>query len=149
MLDLKKGMTEKWPHLRYNLTSPVAVCGDVVVAASRVSDSEPQGPPGDVRGFDARSGAQRWRFHAVPQPGEFGHDTWEGDSWKDRGGVNAWSILSVDEERGMVFIPFTSPAVDPYGGDRKGANLFSNAVVALDCETGQRKWHYQTIHHDL
>ena len=149
MLDLKKGMTEKWPHLRYNLTSPVAVCGDVVVAASRVSDSEPQGPPGDVRGFDARSGAQRWRFHSVPQPGEFGHDTWEGDSWKDRGGVNAWSILSVDEERGMVFIPFTSPAVDPYGGDRKGANLFSNAVVALDCETGQRKWHYQTIHHDL
>ena len=149
MLNLKEGMTEKFPHLRYNLTSPVAVCGDVVVAGSRVSDSEPAGPPGDIRGFDARTGEQRWRFHSVPRPGEVGHDTWEGDSWKDRGGVNAWSVLSVDEERGTVFIPFTSPAVDFYGGDRKGANLFGDSIVALDCETGRRKWHYQTIHHDL
>ena len=149
MLDLSRGMTERFPNLRYYLTSPVAVCGDVVIAGSRVSDSEPQGPPGDIRGFDARTGKELWRFHSVPRPGEVGHDTWEGDSWKDRSGVNAWSLLSVDETRGMVFIPFTSAGTDFYGGDRKGDNLFSNCVVALDCKTGRRRWHFQTIRHDL
>ena len=149
MLDLRRGITEKFPDLRYYLTSPVAVCGDVVIAGSRVSDGEAQGPPGDIRGFDARTGKQLWRFHSVPRPGEFGNDTWEGDSWKDRSGVNAWSLLSVDEKRGMVFVPLTSPGTDFYGGDRKGANLFSNCVVALDCKTGRRRWHFQTVHHDL
>ena len=149
MLDLKKGMTEKFPHLRYGLTSPVAVYRNVVITGAWVSDGEPQGPSGDIRGFDARTGKLLWRFHTVPQHGEFGHDTWEGDSWKDRGGVNAWSIMSVDEENGLIFVPLTSPAYDYYGGDRKGANLFSDCIVALDCETGKRKWHFQTIHHDV
>jgi len=148
-LDLKKGVTEKFPHLSYGLTSPVAVCGDRVVVGGWVSDGEPQGPSGDIRAFDARSGRQVWRFHTVPRPGEFGNDTWEGESWKDRGGVNAWSAMSVDQENDMVFVPLTSPATDFYGGDRKGANLFSDSVVALDCRTGSRVWHFQTIHHDL
>ena len=102
-----------------------------------------------MRGLDVRTGEQRWRFHTVPRPGEFGHDTWEGDSWKDRGGTNAWSVMSVDEENELVFLPLTSPSYDYYGGDRHGANLFSDSVVALDCKTGRRKWHFQTIHHDL
>ena len=89
------------------------------------------------------------RGHTVPRPGEFGHDTWEKDSWKDRGGVNAWSAMSVDEQNGLVFVPLTSAAPDFYGGDRKGANLFSDSVVALNCETGERLWHFQTIHHDV
>jgi glucose dehydrogenase len=149
VLNIGKEMIEKFPDLRYGLTSPVAVCGDVFVAGGWVSDGEPQGPSGDIRGFDVRTGTQLWRFHTVPRPGEFGHDTWEGDSWKDRGGTNAWSVMSVDEKRGMVFAPLTSASTDFYGGDRKGANLFTDSVVALDCKTGERKWHFQTIHHDL
>jgi quinoprotein glucose dehydrogenase len=85
----------------------------------------------------------------VPRPGEFGHETWKGESWKNRGGTNAWSLLSVDSRRGMVFVPLTSPSYDFYGGDRHGENLFGNSVLALDCKTGRRRWHFQTIHHDL
>ena len=150
MVDLKEDMlTDKYPHLRYGNTSPVAPCGDVVVVGGWVSDGEPQGPSGDIRAFYARTGKPAWRFHTVPRPGEYGHTTWEGDSWRERGGTNAWSTMSVDEERGMVFVPLTSPSIDFYGGDRKGANLFSDSVVALDCGTGKRRWHFQTIHHDL
>jgi len=134
---------------RYGLTSPVGVCGDVLVAGGWVTDSRTQGPSGDVRGIDARTGRTLWRFHTVPRPGEFGHETWEGDSWKLRGGTNMWSIPAVDEENGMVFLPLTSPSIDFYGGDRKGANLFGNSLVALDCKSGERRWHFQTIHHDL
>ena len=104
-LDLRKGVTEKFPHLSYGLTSPVAVCGDRIVVGGWVSDGEPQGPSGDIRAFDARSGRQVWRFHTVPRAGEFGNDTWQGESWKDRGGVNAWSTMSVDQENDMVFVP--------------------------------------------
>ena len=146
-LDLGKDVMQA--EGRYGLTSPVAVCADVIVAGGWVTDGLPQGPSGDIRGFDVRSGKQLWRFHTVPRPGELGHDTWEGDSWKNRGGTNAWSMMSVDEANGLVFVPLTSPSIDFYGGDRKGANLFGNAVVALDCRTGERRWHYQTIHHDL
>ena len=149
MVDLKEGMMGDYGHLRWGLGSPVAPCGNVVVAGSWVSDGEPQGPSGDIQAVDARTGRRVWRFHSIPRPGEFGHDTWEGDSWKDRSGVNAWSNLSVDEERQMVFVPLTSPGTDFYGGDRKGDNLFSDSIVALDCRTGKRVWHFQTIHHDL
>jgi quinoprotein glucose dehydrogenase len=105
---------------------------------------------GDPRGFDARTGAKVWEFHSVPQPGEVGHDTWEGESWRNRFGANAWPFyFTLDEERGVLFVPLASPIVGAYGGDRKGANLFGNAVVAVDLETGKYKWHFQTIHHDL
>ena len=149
MLDLKLGMTERFPKDRYGLTSPIAVCRDVLIAGSVVSEQVRQGPNGDIRGFDVRSGKLLWQFHTVPRPGEFGHETWEGDSWKDRGGTNAWSIMSVDEKNGLVFVPLTSPSYDFYGGDRKGANLFADSVVALDYKSGKRKWHFQTVHHDL
>ncbi|HEX9188764.1 MAG TPA: pyrroloquinoline quinone-dependent dehydrogenase [Vicinamibacteria bacterium] len=148
-LDLRPGMADAFPDAQYGLTSPAAVCGDVVVTGSLVSDAAPRGPSGDVRGFDARTGKLLWRFHTVPRPGEAGHETWEGESWKDRGGTNAWSFLSVDEGRGLVFLPLTSPSYDFYGGDRRGANLFGNSVVALECATGKRRWHFQTIHHDI
>ena len=148
-VNLRAGMADAFPEAQYGLTSPVAVCGDVIVAGSLVSDGNPRGPSGDVRGFDARTGKVLWRFHSVPRPGEPGHETWEADSWQDRGGTNAWSFLSVDQERGLVFLPLTSPAYDFYGGDRKGANLYGNSVVALECRTGARRWHYQTVHHDV
>jgi quinoprotein glucose dehydrogenase len=149
IVDLKKGMIDKYPQTSYGNTSPPAICRDTVVTGSWVGDGEPRGAAGDVRGFDVRTGREKWRFHTVPRPGEFGHDTWAGDSWKDRSGVNAWSLLSVDETRGLVFLPLTSPSTDYYGGDRAGANLFGDSVVAVDCTTGQRRWHFQTVHHDL
>lgn len=108
------------------------------------------GPPGDSRAYDARTGAKLWDFHSVPQAGETGHNTWDGDSWKGRSGVNAWTFyLSVDEQRGLVYMPFASPTADFYGADRKGANLFGNSIVAVDASTGKYNWHFQTIHHDL
>ncbi len=105
---------------------------------------------GNPRAFDVRSGAKVWEFSSVPQPGHTGHDTWEGDSWKERLGVNAWPFyLTLDGRRGLLYVPLASPIPGPYGGDRKGANLFGNSVVALDVDTGAYRWHFQTIHHDL
>src|SRR5690606_10480790 len=85
----------------------------------------------------------------VPRPGEFGNDTWEGDGWKNRGGANAWGGISIDHERGLVFCGTGSAAFDFYGGDRHGQNLFANCTLCLDARTGERKWHFQTVHHDL
>ena len=149
VIDLKAGMTDGFDKLQYRVTSPPAVCGDAVITGALVTDSQPQGPSGDLRAFDARNGKPLWRFHTVPLEGELGHDTWKDESWRNRGGTNVWSIMSVDEKTSTVFAPLTSPSYDFYGGDRKGANLFGNSVVALDCATGKRKWHFQTIHHDI
>jgi quinoprotein glucose dehydrogenase len=105
---------------------------------------------GNARAFDVRTGAKLWEFSSVPQPGEIGHDTWEADSWKGRFGVNAWPFyFSVDTQRGLLYLPLASPIAGIYGGDRKGANLFGNSVVAVDVQTGKYRWHFQTIHHDL
>ena len=102
----------------------------------------PASGPGNARAFDTRTGAKLWEFNSVPQPGAVGHDTWEGDSWKDRSGVNAWPFyFTLDERLGIVYLPFSSPAFGNFGGDRKGANLFGNSVVAVDVQTGAYKWH--------
>jgi quinoprotein glucose dehydrogenase len=109
-----------------------------------------RGEKGDVHAYDARTGEKLWTFHTIPRPGEFGHDTWGGDSWRDRTGNNVWSFtLTVDEPRGLVYMPVSGPGMNYYGGDRPGDNLFSNTVVALDALTGQRKWHFQIIRHEL
>jgi len=113
-------------------------------------DEVSAGVPGDERAFDARTGKKLWDFHAIPQPGETGHDTWGGDSWKGRGGTNVWSMtVTVDEKRGIVYMPFGGPAANYYGGDRPGNNLFSNTLVAADANTGKLKWYFQTVHHEL
>jgi glucose dehydrogenase len=125
------------------------VHGNVVVVGA---NSSPNGgrTPGNARAYDARTGAKLWEFSTVAQPGMVGNDTWEGDSWKGRAGANAWPFyFSVDEQRGLVFLPTGAPDKGEYGGDRKGANLFANSVIAVDIQTGQHKWHFQTIHHDL
>ncbi|MDX2181983.1 MAG: pyrroloquinoline quinone-dependent dehydrogenase [Bryobacteraceae bacterium] len=148
-VDLGKGYGDQWPGKTIGLTSPPAIYKNVVICGSIVPDGDPQGPSGDVRGLDAITGKELWRFHTVPREGEHGYDTWAAGSAKDRGGANVWSMLSVDSERGLVFLPLTSPAHDYYGGDRHGANLFGDSVVALDALTGKRKWHFQTVHHNI
>ena len=106
-------------------------------------------PPGDVRAFDARTGKQVWTFHTIPQPGEFGHETWQNDAWKFTGHTNVWAPFTLDAERGLVYLPVSTPSNDYYGGRRLGANLFAESLVCLDARTGRRKWHYQIVHHGL
>ena len=108
------------------------------------------GIPGDSRAFDARTGKKLWTFHTIPWPGEVGHNTWPENGWKGRGGTNVWSItMTVDEKRGIVYMPVGGPAANYYGGDRPGNNLFSNTLVAVDANTGKLKWYFQTVHHEL
>lgn len=153
LVDLRAGMVDpadKRTSARgYGMTSPPAIYKNVVICGSIVPDAEPQGPNGDVRAFDVRTGKMLWRFHTVAQKGEFGGDTWDGDSAQGRGGANLWSIPTIDAKRGIAFLPLTSPSYDYYGGDRKGAGLFGDALVALDALTGKRLWHFQTVHHNL
>ncbi len=137
-------------------SSPGIVVGDVfVVANSSIHGYYPirvRNLPGFVRGFDVRTGRQLWKFNLVPQPGEFGADTWKNGSKIGTEGVgknDAWATLSADPELGMVYIPVGMPLMDEYGGHRPGDNLFGNSIVALDAKTGQRKWHFQMVHHDI
>ena len=105
---------------------------------------------GNARAFDAHTGVKLWEFSSVPQPGSVGHDTWEGDSWQGRLGVNAWPFyFTMDERRGLLYLPLAAPIPFAYGGDRWGANLFGNSLVAVDIRSGEYVWHFQTIHHDL
>jgi quinoprotein glucose dehydrogenase len=109
----------------------------------------PQGLPGDTRAFDLRTGRKVWEFHTVPLPGELGHDTWI-DGWRNRSGTNVWTwTMTLDEERGILYMPIAGPSANYWGGDRPGNNLFANSIVAVDAETGKYKWHFQTVHHDL
>lgn len=113
-------------------------------------DEIPGGMPGDSRAYDARTGKKLWDFHAIPQPGEAGHDDWKDAEWKNRSGNNMWTYaMTVDEKRGIVYMPMGGPAANYYGGDRKGNNLFANSVVAVDYATGKLKWYFQTVHHEL
>ncbi len=105
--------------------------------------------PGYIRAFDVITGDVEWIFHTIPRPGEVGYETWPKDAHDRIGGANAWAGISLDEERGVVYVPTGSASFDFWGGNRKGENLFANSVIALDVETGEYIWHYQLVHHDL
>jgi glucose dehydrogenase len=123
---------------------------NIVMLGATVGEISQGGEPGDSRAFDARTGAKLWEFHSVPRPGEVGHESWLNDGWKDRSGVNVWGwYMTLDEQRGILYMPFGSPAGNYWGGDRPGNNLFGNSVVAVDALTGKLKWYFQTVHHDL
>jgi quinoprotein glucose dehydrogenase len=148
-VNLRDGIAPLADPWEYNVTSPPTVVRDVVVVGSSIADLlRPNAPPGDVRGFDARTGALRWSFHTIPHPGEPGHETWENGT-RLAGAANVWSTITADLARGLVFLPVSTATDDFYGGDRLGANLYSDSVVALDAATGARRWHFQTVHHDL
>ncbi len=131
---------------------PIVSRGVVILGAALLAGNAPptkENAPGHVRGFDVRTGEQKWIFHTIPQPGDFGHDTWEEDSWSFTGNAAVWTVLTVDQELGYVYLPVEAPTGDYYGGHRLGDNLFSQSLVCLNVETGERVWHYQMVHHGL
>ncbi|HEY6925683.1 MAG TPA: PQQ-binding-like beta-propeller repeat protein [Steroidobacteraceae bacterium] len=137
------------PAAALGMSSTPLIYRNLAITGSRVQETPTLGAAGDVRAWDVRTGKLVWTFHSVPRPGEIGHDTWEGDSWKNRSGVNVWSFLVLDRARGILYMPFGAPTFDRWGGDRKGTNLFANAVVAVEAATGRYLWHFQTVHHDI
>jgi quinoprotein glucose dehydrogenase len=148
-VDLRVGIAPLYDDWEYNVTSPGTVVGDLIVVGSSIADTlRPDSPPGDVRAFDVRTGALRWTFHTLPHPGEPGYETWE-TGIALSGAANVWSTITADLERGLVFLPVSTPSPDFYGGDRVGVNLYSDSVVALEAATGQVRWYFQTVHHDL
>jgi quinoprotein glucose dehydrogenase len=142
--DIMQGMPG-----RNGLTSPPIVYKNLLIAGGTTQESPSLGPAGDVRAWDMHTGKVVWTFHSIPRAGEKYNHTWAGESWKNRTGVNVWGFLTVDAERGIVYMPFGAPSVDQYGGDRAGDNLFGNSLVAVDANTGKYLWHFQIVHHDL
>jgi quinoprotein glucose dehydrogenase len=149
-VNLLEGIEPLVDPWEYNVTSPGTVVGNAIVVGSSVADTlRPMAPAGDVRAFDVRSGRLLWTFHTIPREGEPGYETWENGAKRRVGGANVWSTITADAGRGWVFLPVSTPSPDYYGGDRPGANLYSDSVVALEARSGKRLWHFQTVHHDL
>ena len=150
-IDLLDGIRRSVDRFEFGTNSPALVINDVVVVGSFVQDGwrTMEGPPGDVRGYDARSGELLWTFQTIPSLGEEGVETWLDESWKYSGSVNVWTFMSADEELGYVYLPTSTPTNDHYGGHRPGDNLFAESIVCLDARTGERVWHFQTTHHGV
>jgi len=147
-VDLREGLGRD-PNLQtISVTSPGIIYKDLLILGSIVPESLPS-TPGDIRAYDVLTGKIRWTFHTIPRPGEFGYNTWPKDAWKYTGGTNNWAGMSLDEKRGLVFAPTGSATFDFYGANRIGDNLFSNCLLALRADTGERVWHFQTVRHDL
>jgi quinoprotein glucose dehydrogenase len=134
---------------RNALSSPPIVYRNLVITGGTTQENPPRGPAGDVRAWDMHTGKLVWTFRSVPRSGEPHSETWAGDSWKNRSGVNVWGFMTVDAARGIVYMPFGAPSVDQYGGDREGHNLFGTSLVAADANTGKYLWHFQVVHHDI
>lgn len=151
IVDLSEGLVWRVEKRHYTNTSPPVVYKDLVILGNGVGDRlvYRNDPPGDVRAFNARTGKQVWTFRTIPQRGEFGNDTWQGDSWTFTGHTNVWAPMTLDEQRGLLYLPVSTPGNDFYGGRRPGANLFGESIVCLDANTGKRKWHFQIVHHGL
>jgi quinoprotein glucose dehydrogenase len=147
-IDLRKGLRGEYSQHYVALTSPGVLYRDLLIVGFRTSETHPA-PPGDIRAFDVRSGALRWTFHTIPHPGEPGAETWPDGAWKSAGAANNWAGMSLDEKRGIVFVPTGSAVSDFYGADRLGNDLYANSLLALDAATGKLRWHFQAMHHDL
>jgi quinoprotein glucose dehydrogenase len=147
-IDLRNGLGRDPSQSPIWLTSPGIVYKDLII----VGGAEPEehvAPPGDIRAYDVRTGMLRWTFHTIPHPGELGYDTWPKGAWQDAGGANNWAGMSLDANRGIVYVPTGSAVFDLYGHDRIGDDLFADTLLALDANTGARIWHFQGVHHDL
>src|SRR5579883_160233 len=138
-----------FPQAALGVTSAPVIYKNLIITGSRNQETPQQGANGQVRAFDVVTGREVWHFNGVPQPGEKFHDSWEGDSWVKRSGVNVWAGLTLDAQRGIAYLPFGAPTFDQSGNDRKGPSLFSNTLVAVDAATGRYLWHFQAVRHDL
>ena len=150
-VDLTTGLRRDFSRDDYTSQAPPLIVGDVVVVGSSIFDfwlKRPP-PPGDVRGFDVRTGKLLWTFHTVPQAGEPGVETWENESWRETGNANVWAPMSADDQLGYVYLPISTPSNDYYGGHRLGDGLYGDSLVCLDAKTGRKVWHYQTARHGL
>ena len=148
VVDLREGLGRPVDAITVSSSTPGVVFGDLFITGSTVPEALPSAP-GDIRAYDVQTGALRWSFHTIPHPGEFGYSTWSPEAYKVAGGANAWSGVTVDQKRGIVFAGTGSASFDFYGANRIGDNLFANTLLALDARTGKRLWHFQTIRHDL
>ena len=150
-VDLAEGLGREIDRRQYGVVSPPLVTNDTVIVNSIINDgpSNKEMPPGHVRGFNPDTGEIEWVFHTIPQPGEFGNDTWEDGSWEYTGNTNSWTIMSADDELDIAYIPIGTPTNDWYGALRKGDNLFAESLVAVRASTGERLWHFQMVHHGV
>jgi quinoprotein glucose dehydrogenase len=147
-IDLRENLGRDPATQSVRLTSPGIIHRDLMILGGRVGEALPASP-GHVRAYDVRTGVLRWTFRTIPQPGEPGYDTWPKDAWKFIGGANSWPGMSLDEKRGLVFVPTGSAASDFFGADRLGDNLYANCLLAIEAATGRLRWHYQFVKHDL
>ncbi len=147
-VDLREDLGRNPESQSVVLTTPGIVYKDLIIVGGRNPETLPA-PPGDIRAYDVRSGKLRWSFHTIPQPGEFGYETWPKDAWKYSGAANNWAGMALDSQRGIVYVPTGSAAFDFYGANRIGDNLFADCLLALNAETGERIWHFQGVKHDL
>ena len=146
--DLRNGL-DRDPHRALQTSNPGRIFENLIVMPLPAGNITYDSTPADIHAYDVVTGKLAWIFHVIPHPGEFGYDTWPPDAWKGVGGVHDWSELTIDEKRGIAYIPLGSARFDFFGGNRKGNNLFANSLLALDVRTGKRLWHYQLVHHDL
>lgn len=147
-VNLNEGVRDDPHKISVSLSSPGRIFKDLIIIGLRTPDFY-GAPPGYIRAYNCKSGKLEWTFHTIPHPGEPGYETWPPEAYKYAGGVNCWAGLSIDSDRGMVFLALGSPSYDYYGADRKGENLYGNCILALDAATGHYKWHFQAVHHDL
>ena len=151
-VPLTEGHGRPVTRYEFDQTSPPVVFEDLVIVGSRVPDGVQRkfDPPGTVQAFDVRTGERRWMFFTIPQSSnDVGADTWEDESWRYTGHANVWGLMSLDAERGLLYVPTSTPSSDYWGGRRVGANLFAESLVCLDARTGERRWHFQTVHHGV
>jgi glucose dehydrogenase len=149
ILDLRAGVTAKFPDAPYHMSSPGAIFRNLLITGAQGKEDDPDGPAMDVRAWDVASGKLVWTFHTIPHPGETGYETWPKDYWIAAGSPANWGAATVDAKRGLVFLPVGQPAAQYYGGARHGQNLYSSSIVALDGATGKVRWYFQLTHHDL
>ena len=148
-VNLREGVTDKFPKMPYHMSSPGAIYGNLIITGAQGQEENPDGPAMDVRAWDVRTGKLMWTFHTIPHPGEQGYETWPRDNWITAGSPAPWGAATVDAKRGLIFLPIGQPASQYYGGAREGQNLYSSSIVALDAATGKPRWYFQITHHDM
>jgi len=149
-IDLRQGLGRDPETItRIASMTPGRIYENLIILGSAMGDDAYSPAPGDIRAYDVRSGELAWTFHTIPHPGEAGYETWPPDAWKTVGAANVWSLMSVDEERGIVYAPTGAPSYHFHGANRAGDNLYANSLIALDARTGERLWHFQAVHHDV